>query len=182
MKYFEVYPIDISQGLTDDGMCVLTLFEPSGNHNIPIVIDQHQADMLMMELSDESSKRPQTHELISSILDTFFLTLKDVHIDKFIEGIFYATLRINDGINTRSVDSRASDALLLALHYNVPIMVSSAVIDATGYESDFTDDMMHPSSRELSLDELTHLLNEAEAAEEYERAAEIMEEIKRRQQ
>ncbi|MCR5423436.1 MAG: bifunctional nuclease family protein [Bacteroidales bacterium] len=181
--YKEVYPLEIRQGHTLDGLCVLMLYDPDGNRNVPMMIGEHEAEMIILEREGSKTRRPMTHELIERIFDTFSLELKEVTIDSFKEGIFYATLHISDGIQTQRIDSRASDAIVLALREEVAIKMDTNVLEETGYPADKDEDSTfgntRPDEEELGLEALQALLQEYENNEEYEKAAELAKKIEK---
>ncbi|MBQ2508806.1 MAG: bifunctional nuclease family protein [Bacteroidales bacterium] len=179
MKYYEVYPYQILRGHSGTGMSVLSLYEPTTHQNVPILIGPHEADMITLEQEGVQARRPMTHELICTIFRECSLELKDATIDRLEDGIFFATLYIDDGLSVRKVDARASDVIILAMRMNVPIRLSQAILDEAGYPSDVETIVdMDTEEPQYSLEELQQMLHEAEEAEEYERASEIMEKIK----
>ena len=181
MVYKKVYPTEILQGFTETSMFVMMLYEPMGSRKVPVMIGPHEAEMLMIEQGNQSPKRPMTHQLIISIMESFALTLKLVRIDRFEEGIFYASLVVSDGFNTHVIDARASDAVLLAIHQSVDIEMAEDVLNDTGFEVQNDDiDISSSLPGSETIEELEDELRRCEENEEYERAAEIMEEIKRR--
>lgn len=181
MEYREVYPIEIMEGFTADNMHVMMMYDPKGNRNVPIIIGPHEADMVLIELDQraEEVKRPMTHQLIGSLMDNFQLRLTQVTIDKFVEGIFYATIYVTDGFGTKRIDARASDAIVLALSKKIPIMMSDSVVEEVGFE--VSEDYFNADAAESegSLEELEEQLRKCEENEEYEKAAAIMEKIER---
>ena len=180
MNYKKVYPTEIIQGFTETAMFVMMLYEPLGGRKVPVMIGQHEAEMIMIEQGNQSPRRPMTHQLIISIMDEFALTLKLVRIDRFEEGIFFATLVVSDGFNTRNIDARASDAVVLALHQSVDIEMAENVLEETGFRVQNDDiDIQSSLPGSETLEELEEELRRCEENEEYERAAEIMEEIKK---
>jgi hypothetical protein len=160
-------------------MFVLMLYEPESRRKVPVMIGSHEAEMLLLELSGKQALRPMTHQLITSIMEQFALTLKLVRIERFEEGIFYATLDISDGFNIQHIDARASDAILLAMRQGADIEMAQNVLDDTG----FTPKEKRPEEGNgnafSSVEELEKQLCQCEENEDYERAAEIMEKIKR---
>ena len=178
--YKEVYPMEIMQGFSESGMCVLVLYEPDSNRNIPIVIGEHEAEMIVYEKGQDGARRPMTHELISSLFDHFSLELKEVTIDRFEEGIFFATLHISDGFSVKKIDSRASDAIVLALRHEIAIQMAVAVLDAASYpaDKDYGDTIDLDDNSEATIDALEALLKEYEANEEFEKAQELMEKLR----
>lgn len=181
MTYKKVYPTEVIQGYTQTAMFILMLYEPLGNKKVPVMIGQHEAEMIMIEQEQVDIKRPMTHQLLISILDEFALSLKSVRIDRFEEGIFYATLFVSDGFNTHTIDARASDAVVLALRQSVDIEMASSVIDDTGFTPEDEDlDIYGDINDDDSLEALEEELRLCEENEEYERAAEIMEKINKK--
>ncbi|MCQ2300199.1 MAG: bifunctional nuclease family protein [Bacteroidales bacterium] len=176
--YTEVYPLEIQQGFTQDGVCVLMLYEPIESKRIPVMIGQHEAEMILLEKEGAKSRRPMTHELISSLFDSFNLALTEVSIDRFEEGIFYATLYVNDGFITKKIDCRASDAIVLALREEVAIKMDNKVIEETGFQTD-NESELEIEEEETSIETLEALLHEHEENEEYEKAAELAELIEK---
>ena len=95
-------------------------------------------------------------------------------IDRMADGIFYATLHITDGFNSRSFDSRPSDAISLALLSDCPILMDDNVIEETGVT--IPNANQNPETPN-SIHQLEEQLRRCEESEEYERAAEIQQQI-----
>ena len=176
MNYKKVYPTEVLQGFTDTSMFVIMLYEPLGNRKVPVMIGEHEAEMIILEQEQRRARRPMTYQLIVSIMEEFQLTLKLVRIDRFEEGIFYATLIVSDGFNDHEIDSRASDAIVLALHQSVDIEMASTVLEDAGFTPK-NDDFELSSPLTKTLEDLEEELRQCEESEDYERAAEIQREI-----
>lgn len=73
------------------------------------------------------SKRPLTHQLYLSILETTSLRFKRIEIHDLKEDTFYARVVFETDGEEQSVDSRPSDAVALALNRKVPILVKQAL-------------------------------------------------------
>jgi bifunctional DNase/RNase len=178
-NYTKVFAQEILQGFTKDNMYILLLLEPVEMLQVPILIGEHEAEMIMLEHETQRPKRPMTHQLIVSLCETFHLELKKVTIDHYFEGVFYATLHISDGVSTHKIDSRVSDAIALALHEDIDIWINTTVLKETGGKMQF--DSTHSSTPlpedKPSLQELEQDLHRCEAAEDYEKAAEINKKI-----
>lgn len=179
MEYYYVYPTEVIRGFTEDGMHVLMMYNPDKDKKVPIMIGEHEAQMILLEQEQVTARRPMTHQLIGSIMAAFALTLKEVRIERFEEGIYYATLVISDGFNTKEIDARASDAVVLALRNDVAISMNPDIIEEVGFTpqpEEFNLDI--ESQPEDELEALEAELHRCEENEEYERAAELMELIK----
>ena len=76
-------------------------------------------------LQHTADQRPLTHAALLRTIDALGATLKSVIIDRLIgpDPVFGANLRISHATHDISVDVRPSDAVILAVRTNVPIVV-----------------------------------------------------------
>jgi len=169
-----VFPLTIQSGMSQSGSYILMLCEPESGVQVPIFIGAHEAQGILLAKEEVKTRRPMTHELIMKVMEEYGLTLKEVSIDRVSEGIFYATLHMTDGFNSRTFDSRSSDAITLALLSDCPIMMAESVIEETGV---MMEGERSKVKGENSIEELEEELKRCEASEEYERAAEIQKRI-----
>ena len=140
--------------------------------------------------------RPLTHDLVKSFCISFDVTIKEVLIYKFVEGVFYAKLICErDGVLTE-IDSRTSDAIAVGVRFNSPIYTFSNVLEDAGITRDQEDAFESDSlvsqddSIELeesstgyassSMEELEKQLQDALEKEDYELASKLRDEIKKR--
>ena len=169
-----VFPLTIQNGMSQSGSYILMLCEPESGIQVPIFIGAHEAQGILLAKEEVKTRRPMTHELMVKVMDEYGLTLKQVSIDRVSEGIFYATLHMTDGFNTRTVDSRSSDAITLALLSDCPILMDDNVIEETGVRMQNAN--QNPENPN-SIEQLEEQLRRCEEFEEYERAAEIQQQI-----
>ncbi len=177
-----VYPITIQSGLSQSGSYLLMLCEPESKMQIPIIIGPHEAQAILLAKDNVKARRPMTHDLMLSILDSYGLLLREVTIDRVEDGIFYATLHVSDGFSMgvggsaaeHTFDSRTTDAITLALLAGAPIMVEESVLEETAVHLD-ADLQAAPVAQ--SIEQLEAELRRCEDNEDYERAAEIMAQI-----
>lgn len=151
---------------------------------IPIIIGPFEAQAIAIALEKLNPSRPLTHDLIKNIMDSFTISPKEVDICKFSEGVFYATILLFDGTQTLEIDSRTSDAVAIAVRYGCPIYADDKVIEATAMEEDVPDDIYEKEipveNKELSIKELELYLEDLIAAENYEEASRVRDEINKR--
>ena len=174
-----VYPTTMQGGMSASGSYLLMLTEPESNRQVPVIIGAYEAHAIIMAGQNAHARRPLTHELMLATMEAFGLSLLSVSIDRVMEGIFFATLHVTDGFNSKDIDSRTTDAVALALHAGVPIMMAEAVLDEAGVRQTTAE-----ADRQPSLEQLLEELARCEEREDYERAAELQEkilEIKRKQ-
>ena len=181
MSYTEVIPLEIRQGMSIGGSYLLLLALPKDGREIPVVIGDSEAQAIIMAQERIDAQRPMTHQLMTNVMKEYGLTVKQVSIDRFEEGIYYSTLTVSDGFNEKQIDSRTSDAVVLALMHEAPVMASDSVIAATAIEpllleSDITTGDNIPTE---SLEQMEQQLQDCLEQENYELAAEIQEKIEK---
>ena len=138
-----------------------------------------EAQSIAMRLENVIPPRPMSHDLMVSILHAFGISIDEVLIYEFNDGVFMAQILLNDGEKQVTLDSRTSDAIALALRTNARIFTTPEVLKQTVIlieKNEKGEPVVRKEPRTLadySLSELQSLLDEAVDREEYERAAEI---------
>ena len=185
----EIIGISISQ--SQSGAYALILGEIDGKRRLPIIIGGFEAQAIAIELEKMKPTRPLTHDLFKSFAQTFNISVKEVIINKFSDGVFYAKLIcIGDGL-LKEIDARTSDAVAIAIRFNCPIYSNESILKAAGIIMD--DDSLKKKSSKVSdyrnkekeydsytTDELETLLKDAIENENYEIASKIRDEINNR--
>ena len=112
---------------------IVLLRDPSGRRQVPIWIDQAQAQHIMAGLSGQTPPRPLSHDLMARLLEAGGLDLQRVIIHTIEDSTFRAVLKLRreDG-ETSELDARPSDAIALALRTGSSIwMLEEVVADAS---------------------------------------------------
>jgi len=110
-------------------MQIIELSEVGGERTFPIVIGLPEAFAIDRRLKNIPIPRPQTHDLLASVIEELGGDLKEIVISDLIEGTFYAKLVILRNGQTLEVDSRPSDAIALGVSQDVPIFVAEHVLE-----------------------------------------------------
>ena len=99
---------------------------------IPIVIGFSEAAAIERRLMGQKPVRPQTHELLATVIDRLNHEIDRVVISDLRDHTFYAELRLRDRSTGASVviDARPSDAIALGVGVDVPIYAAEHVLDA----------------------------------------------------
>ena len=116
-------------------MQIIELAELEGSRSFPIVIGLPEAFAIERRLKGIEIARPQTHDLLGSIITMLGGTLTRIEITNLVEGTFFAVLVIDQNGAELQVDSRPSDAIALGVAHQVPIMVSEDVLEAASSEN-----------------------------------------------
>lgn len=172
-----VFPLSIESGMSQTGSYVLTMCDPESNMLIPIIIGEHEAHSILLAQNGTPTRRPTTHETMKATLQAFGLTITKASIDRMEEGIFYATLYVNDGFNNKTIDSRSTDAIALALLFAAPIEMAEPVIEQCGFHSEDTWSAPTSTAGLENINALEEKLHKCIEEEDYEGAADIQAKI-----
>jgi bifunctional DNase/RNase len=112
---------------------IVLLRDPSGRRQVPIWIDQAQAQNILAGINGERPPRPLSHDLMAQILLVAGLRLERVVVHAIEDNTFRAVLKlINEAGESTELDARPSDAIALALRTNSSIwMLEEVVGDAS---------------------------------------------------
>ena len=169
----------ITYNPVQSGAYALLLRQVDGEYRIPVVVGMAEAQSIAMRLENVIPPRPMSHDLMVSVLHAFGISIDEVLIYEFNDGVFLAQILLNDGQRQVTLDSRTSDAIALALRTNARIYTTPEVLKQTGIlieKNEKGEPVVRKEPRTLadySLNELQSLLDEAVDLEQYERAAEI---------
>ena len=109
---------------------VIYLREIDGERTFPILIGIFEATSINRRITDEPPQRPLTHDLLKNAIEQLDGEVQDVVITNLMDHTYYAIIRIMKEGELIEVDSRPSDAIALAVHYDppLPIYVDESVI------------------------------------------------------
>lgn len=99
---------------------------------LPIWIGLYEAEAITIALQDIQVARPQTHDLLKTLIQSLNARLVQVEVSSLSDDVFYGNLVIEVDGNRRQVDCRPSDALALAARMRAPIMVAEEVMNQAG--------------------------------------------------
>lgn len=127
-------------GIIPDGAAV---FLRAPDKTFVIFIGSTEGEALARAIQGEETPRPLTHDLVHSILLGFDIEITRMVISQILEGTFCATLVMaqkssEDHLckNEVRIDTRPSDAFVLAARIGFPIHVSLDVLDQVKDVSD----------------------------------------------
>jgi bifunctional DNase/RNase len=164
------------------GAYALILKEVNGNRRLPIIIGAFEAQSIALEMEGIKPPRPLTHDLMKNLLETMGADLAEVIISELRDSTFYAKLMFD----SQEVDARPSDAIALAVRFGSPIFVSDKVMEEAGFlpeseEAEGGDATAPAKGKEGKLSKIETLraqLKESIEREDYERAAQLRDEIR----
>ena len=194
MDKIELDIVALSHSVTQSHNYAVVLGEVEGKRRLPIVIGGFEAQAIAVAMENMSPNRPLTHDLFKNTLDTFSIRLEEVVINNLLDGIFYAQLIcVNEAGKEIIIDSRTSDAIAMAVRFDCPIFTFEFIMDSAGIilnkeeESELQRQKQSSETNKKSDDltsyskeALVKMLEDVLEAENYERAAEIRDEIDKR--
>ena len=200
MSKIKLNVLGISYSQTQTGAYALVLTEEHGERRIPIIIGGFEAQAIAIQLEGLKPPRPLTHDLFLNFAMSFGINIIEVNIYRLEEGVFYSKLICNSGGKDLAIDARTSDAIALALRFKCPIYTTEDILQKSGIVIDIQERSESKSVKkepsiekkktttpevnkykDLDVNSLKELLDEAIKNEEYEKASIIQEEINRRQ-
>lgn len=190
MNKVRVEIIGMTYSESSTGAYVLILGDKNSRRRLPIVIGSNEAQAIALGIERQPNSRPLTHDLLLKFAKTFNVSILEVVINRFRDGVFYAMLVCQQGNEMLMIDARPSDAIALAVRLGCEIYAYESVMQEAGIIMDDMDEDNNPIQSEpinkvneepdmdlLTLNELEELLQEAIDNEDYQKAALIRDEI-----
>lgn len=186
--------LGLSNSQSQTGAYALILTEEQGRRRLPIIIGAFEAQSIALQLEGLFPPRPLTHDLFHNFAVAFKIQISEINIHKLEEGVFYSVLICEkDGVQLK-IDARTSDAVSLALRFKCPIFTTEDILRKAGIYLEVESDKQSPGAKgnvppsksaekkwkSYPVKELEAKLNEAINNEDYEKASEIRDEIKKR--
>jgi hypothetical protein len=111
---------------------IVVLREVNAERYLPIWIGPYEAEAITIALQEIEVARPQTHDLLKSMMTTLNARLVRVEVVTLRDDVFFGSLVLEYNGQLVDIDTRPSDALALAVRAHVPILVSREVMDSAG--------------------------------------------------
>ena len=110
---------------------VIYLREVEGERMFPILIGLFEATSIDRRIKKEYPQRPLTHDLLKATIESLGGEIQDVVISELREHTYYAKIRVQQNGELIEIDSRPSDAIALAVHFDphLPIYVEAEVLN-----------------------------------------------------
>lgn len=192
--------IGMTYSESSTGAYVLILGDRNSHLRLPIVIGGAEAQSIAVGIERQRNSRPLTHDLFIKFADTFNINIREVVINRFRDGVFYAMLVCEHDGELTMVDARPSDAIALAVRLNCEIYAYETVMEEAGIEMEDESEEMREESEKMkdesgeievesgastpisaqNIEELEEQLREAIEKEDYAEAARLRDEINKR--
>ncbi|MBP05884.1 MAG: hypothetical protein CL728_03950 [Chloroflexi bacterium] len=121
------------------GQRVMILKQKTGSLYLAIWIAAAEADAIAIRMQKVDVPRPLTHDLFCNVIEKFDGQINKIIIDNLDTGTFFAKIIISIKGKEIELDSRPSDAMVIALKLGIPIMCVSKVIEKAGFQKSNLD-------------------------------------------
>lgn len=121
---------------------IVLLRVQGGDRYLPIWVGPVEAMAISAALEGVAAPRPQTHDLLASVISAMDATLERVVVTELHENVYFAELVLTHGEGEIIVSSRPSDAIALAVRTGASVYAHQSVLDQAGIEiqDESTDD------------------------------------------
>lgn len=106
--------------------------EPGARRLLPIWIGLPEASAIMLAVEGVEPARPQTYDLMTTLIERLGAEVAQVVVTKLEAGTFYAEITLVTPAGPELIDARPSDSIALAVRTGAPIFVAEAVFADAG--------------------------------------------------
>ena len=124
----ELVVTDIMSKASDHRAHVLLLSEKEGLRKIIVSLGFLEAQAIAFALRGIRTDRPLTHDLFCGLASEYGIDLQYILINRICDGTFCSLLYYKQGEVERSLDSRTSDAIAIALRSGAPIYIKEELL------------------------------------------------------
>ena len=107
---------------------------------VPIFVGGSEGHSIELRLTGAKPTRPLTHDLFDSALAELRARVHSARVVKLEGGVYFGVLVLLTDGRLRELDSRASDAVAMALGAGAPIFLATRVLEQAGVPLDSLND------------------------------------------
>ncbi len=124
-------PVRVGRVVLDQrNLPVVILEEQNGSRWLPIWIGPAEARSIALQIGNQTSPRPNTHDLAKRVIDGLEGEVVRVVVTELRDSTYFATLSLRVRGDMVVIDSRPSDAIAIALRVGAPIFVRAPLFEA----------------------------------------------------
>jgi hypothetical protein len=184
MNEIEIKVLDMSAVLRPSEAFALVLEELGGHfRKLALIIGKQEAQAIKMGLMSYTPPRPFTHDLMLAVMKEGGLIPVKGLIYEVKDGIYSSYLYVQRADGTEfQVDARTTDVISLALRKKFPLYVYEDILEREQLRNISPDGSTYTVSvNTIDLDSLKKAMAEAVEQEDYERASQLRDEIRKRE-
>ena len=165
--------------------CKVTMRAVGTDDILSIVIGAYEGRAIYMGAKGIQQSRPMTHDLFAGVMNAMAVKLWRAVIYKVDKGVYYTYLYFQKDYGMMRVDARTSDALAMVVRMGAPIFTYKELLENALIGQDcfirVEDDLEEFKEIKVvtpGIDTLKQQLDEAIQKEDYEKAAELRDQLK----
>ena len=112
----------------DEPSAYMVLDELEGDRHLVIGVGHAEAFALDASLQGLQWGRPMTYQFTAALVRSLGGRVREVRLDRIVEGAYAATVEIEGPQGAGLVDARSSDALNLAVLTDAPVLVAPEML------------------------------------------------------
>lgn len=116
----------------EPGFYTVYLFTPEEKILLPLTCNKWACESLLLAMQKKLSVRPHVHDTLRRVVLAVGARVAGAYIYRVNDGVFYSYLRVMLDGEVLDIDSKATDAICVALRLDIPIFVSGDVCDEAG--------------------------------------------------
>ncbi|MBD3319935.1 MAG: hypothetical protein GF350_02450 [Chitinivibrionales bacterium] len=134
-------PVEVTSLTLDSTVSspVVILTEVGGRRTLSILVGHLEAGAIAIKTLNADSDKPLTIDLVKLAIEQLGGRLTRTVIFDYVENAFMARLFISSKAGTTVIESRACDAIALAMRCDGGIFIEEAVFDKCGQARFFTE-------------------------------------------
>ena len=132
---------------------------------IPIWVGPSEADAIAIKLQKVSLPRPLTHDLVISLLESLSISIEYVLIESMKDETFFAKIAIKNNDKIVMIDSRASDAIALAVRVTCPIYANEDVVEKVSVTLDHKNETVNKKNKATNESNLSDVDNKTDISQ-----------------
>jgi bifunctional DNase/RNase len=182
MEKIELNILGLTVSQSPDSYIIL-LKDKQSSKRLPIIVGSVEAQSIAVAIDNLHPPRPLTHDVFFNIMVHYGIELKEVYIYNIINGVFHAQMICERHTDIHSFEVRSSDAIAMALRFNVPIFTNKNVLKMAGVEpvNELPDEQTRQKKlMNMSAEELRHAIENAVKTEDYETASLLRDLLKKK--
>jgi uncharacterized protein len=114
---------------------MVLLREQQGRHRlVPIYIGNPEATSIHYALEGVAPPRPLTHDLLLQTIELLVARVDKVVVTEMRDHTYYAELHLETADGAKTISSRPSDAIALAVRCDAPLYAADDLVDEVGQD------------------------------------------------